>query len=248
MLGNRFAVGAIQTVFETIYPPQCLSCSEIVSQAGGLCPNCWGETHFISGLVCDKCGCPLAGESSGEAEHCDDCLKIARPWDHGRAALVYKGAGRKMVLGLKHADRTEIAKPAGIWLAGASKTLVTPTTIAVPIPLYSGRYLRRRYNQSALLAYALAKALQIDVIPDLLKRTKKTQPLDGLDRAQRFEVLDSAITATHRFRTKILGADILLVDDVMTSGATFAAATEACFAAGAKSVCIVALARVMKDA
>ena len=248
MLGNRIAAAAIQTVFETIFPPQCLSCSAIVSEVDGLCPECWRDTHFISGLVCDKCGTPLPGDETEASELCDDCLKIARPWGKGRAALVYKGAGRRLVLGLKHADRTEIANPAGKWMANSCAGLVKPTSIVAPIPLHTRRLFKRRYNQSALLAHRLAKTHQIDVIPDLLTRTKKTQPLDGLNKDQRFELLNQAIAVTPRFTGIIRDADLLLVDDVMTSGATFAAATEACFAAGANSVCIVALARVKKDA
>lgn len=248
MFGNRIAATAIQTVFETIFPPQCLACSGLVSQSGGLCPACWGETHFISGLICDKCGCQLLGDSSTTEELCDDCMKIARPWVHGRAALAYKGAGRRLILGLKHADRTEVAETAGKWMAKAASGIVTDRTVVAPIPLHFSRLFKRRYNQSALLAQAFAKEHQIAVIPDLLTRPKKTQPLDGLTKDQRFGLLQGAIGVTHRYLNRIGDADILLVDDVMTSGATFAAATEACYAAGAKSVCIVALARVMKDA
>ena len=248
MFGNRIAAAAIQTVFETIFPPQCLSCSAIVSAAGGLCPDCWRDTHFINGLICDKCGSPLPGDESDECVLCDDCIKIARPWDKGRAALVYIGAGRRLVLGLKHADRTEIANTAGRWMANSCCNIVKTTSIVAPIPLHSGRLFKRRYNQSALLAHELAKVHQIDVIPDLLTRTKKTKPLDGLSKDQRFALLSRAITVTPRFTGIIQDADVLLVDDVMTSGATFAAATEACFVAGANSVCIVALARVKKDA
>ena len=248
MLGNRIRTTAIQTVFQVIFPPQCVACSAIVSETDGLCPTCWRDTHFISGLVCDKCGTPLPGEDSDTDELCDDCIKIARPWNSGRSAVVYKGAGRKLVLGLKHADRTEVAKSAGKWMAKAGADLVSPTSLVAPIPLHNARLFKRRYNQSALLAQRFGVLHQIDVIPDLLKRTKKTQPLDGLNKDQRFELLHQAIKLTPRYYDKIRGADVILVDDVMTSGATFAAATEACFVADAKSVCIVALARVMKDA
>jgi len=248
MARNKIASTAFQTVFETIFPPQCVACNEMVAESGGLCADCWCETHFIGGLVCDKCGSPLIGEESDTPELCDDCTTVARPWGHGRAALIYKGAGRRLVLGLKHADRTEVAKPAGKWLARSGACLVTTSTIISPIPLHRSRFFKRRYNQSALLATAFAKSHQVEVVPDLLTRTKKTRSLDGLTKNERFEVLQSSIQVTDRFKTEILNRDILLVDDVMTSGATFAAATEACLAAGAKSVCILALARVVKDA
>lgn len=248
MLGNRFGQQALQTVFETIYPPQCLGCGVMVTENAGLCGACWSDTHFISGLVCHKCGLPLPGEDLGNEELCDDCLKTARPWLRGRAVLVYKGAGRKLVLRLKHADRSEIVDPAARWMARQTKDLVTSKTVVAPIPLHWRRYFRRRYNQSSLLAGSLANLLDRPCVHDLLTRTKATTSLDGKTRDERFEVLNQSISATQRNKGKIRGADILLVDDVMTSGATFAAATEACYVAGANSVCIVALARVIKDA
>lgn len=245
---NMFGASAIQTVFETVFPPQCISCQAIVEKSGGLCGSCWRDAHFISGLVCSKCGAPLPGDESDQEEWCDDCLSTPRPWDQGRAALLYKGSARRMVLGLKHADRSEICKPAARWMVQKIEPILAENTVVAPIPLHWFRYYRRRYNQSALLAREIAKLSQTDYVPDLLVRKKSTQSLDGLTKAQRFRVLNGAIVPNPRRSQQIEGADVLVVDDVMTSGATFAAATEACFASGAASVCVVALARVQKDA
>ncbi|MFO7806538.1 MAG: ComF family protein [Paracoccaceae bacterium] len=237
----------LQSVIRAIYPPQCLSCEEQTEEELGLCPACWRETAFIRGLACGSCGQPLMGESDGTVLQCDDCLTIARPWARGVAALRYEGVGRKLVLGLKHADRTDLAPALGLWLARAADAALSPDTMIVPVPLHWRRLLKRRYNQSALLAHAMGRQTGLTVVPDALIRRKATPPLEGRSRTARFETLQDAI-APHPKRGKAMqGKPVLLVDDVMTSGATFAAATEACLAAGALSVCVAALARVGKD-
>ena len=237
---------ALQGVIAAIYPPQCITCTALVSTDFGLCPDCWRETPFISGLVCCKCGTPVAGE--GQDVICDDCLQIARPWSAGRAALLYRDNARQIVLALKHGDRMELARPAGHWLAQAARPLIRPDTIVVPVPLHWWRLIRRKFNQSALLSAALARATGLDHCPDALLRRRNTGSQEGRTRDDRFANLARAIAVHPRRASRIAGRPVLIVDDVMTSGATFAAATEACLAAGAASVAVLSLARVAKDA
>ncbi|CAN0587345.1 unnamed protein product, partial [Ectocarpus sp. 12 AP-2014] len=116
----------LQMLVSLLYPPRCLGCGTLVESDFGLCPACWRDTPFIGGLVCDSCGVPLPGEGDGGRIDCDDCLKRPRPWDMGRAALLYKDTGRKLVLALKHSDRTDIADPAGGWMARAAWPIVVP--------------------------------------------------------------------------------------------------------------------------
>jgi predicted amidophosphoribosyltransferase len=213
----------------------------------GLCGACWRETAFIGGLVCDLCGLPLPGDDGGTVELCDDCLTIARPWQRGRAAVLYKGKGRDMVLALKHGDRLDLARPMGDWLARALAPLIVPGMVVAPVPLHRLRLLRRRFNQSALLARRVALLHSLDLCPDLLWRTRATESQDGRGRDDRFRNLQGAI-AVHPGRAgRIRGRSVLLVDDVMTSGATLAAATDACLASGAVRVCVAVMARVAKD-
>lgn len=215
----------------------------------GLCGPCWAKTPFIDGLCCDGCGAPLPGEDAPDAGVlCDDCMVIARPWSKGRAAMVYKDKARRLVLSLKHGDRTDLVRAVGPWMMKAATPLMTPETLVVPIPLHRFRLLRRKFNQAALLAVRVAQLADVGCCVDGLVRTKRTAPLEGHSRDQRFETLSGAIAANQKRLSQIKGRKILLVDDVMTSGATFAAATEACFAAGANDVCVLALARVVKDA
>ena len=232
---------------DTLYPPHCLACDASVSDPGTLCATCWSEVGFITGLACDACGTPLPGAAGDGPALCDDCLHTARPWSHGRAALVYGGTGRRLVLALKHGDRHDIATPAGRWLARLAAPLCRADTLVAPVPLHRGRLFRRRFNQSALLAAALARALDRPHVPDLLLRTRATRSQDGRSRAGRFANLQGAIAAHPRRAARLTGRHVLLVDDVMTSGATLAAAAEACFAAGADDVDVIALARVLRD-
>ncbi len=236
----------LQAVVRLIYPPQCVACGETVASDFGLCGPCWRDTGFITGTVCDLCGLPLPGE--GEAAICDDCLMIGRPWQQGRAVFLYKETGRKLVLGLKHADRIDLARPAGDWLHRAVKPMLQPGMIVAPVPLHWWRLFTRRYNQSALMSGRLAKLAGLAHCPDLLQRIRPTGTQEGRNREARFGNLSGAIRVHIGRADRVKGAHVLLVDDVMTSGATLTACTEACLAAGAAHVSVCVLARVAKDA
>jgi predicted amidophosphoribosyltransferase len=238
----------IQTALRLIFPPRCLGCGAMVDSDFGLCGPCWRGTPFIGGLCCDSCGVPLPGEAGDAIEHCDDCQSIARPWSRGRAALLYRDNGRKMVLALKHGDRHEIARPAALWLARAARTILQENMLVAPVPLHWTRMLKRRFNQAALLAQAFAKEVELPYCPDLLQRPLRTASLEGLGRDQRFSTVTAAIRIHPGRQHRIVGRQVLLIDDVMTSGATLAASSEACLAAGAADVSVLVLARVAKDA
>jgi ComF family protein len=237
----------LQAALQVLYPPQCISCGASVTSDFGLCADCWRETPFIAGLVCDHCGVPLPGPDLGETVHCDDCMTIARPWGQGRAALGYRDNGRRLVLALKHGDRMDLARPASGWMLKAARPILQPETLVVPVPLHWFRLVRRRYNQAALLSRAIAKGAGLDHCPDAVIRRRSTGSQEGKTRDARFANLVGAFVVPKRREAVVEDRDILLVDDVMTSGATFAAATEALFAAGARSVDVLCLARVAKD-
>lgn len=241
-------MGALQSVIAAVYPPQCVSCGDATESDFGLCGPCWRDTGFIGGLTCDQCGTPLPGSDRGEQVLCDDCLRIARPWGHGRAVFLYQGNGRKLVLALKHGDRTDLARALGDWMARTARPLLRADTLIVPVPLHWTRLLTRRYNQSALLAQRLGVVLGLPVCPDALLRRRRTATLDGKSRDDRFAALQGALAPHPRRLARVRGRAVLLVDDVMTSGATLAAGTEALKRAGAREVSVLALARVTKDA
>ena len=238
----------LQAALHVLYPPQCISCAALVTTDFGLCGDCWRETPFIAGLVCDRCGVPLPGGDAGEVAVCDDCMTQARPWGQGRSALLYRDNGRSLVLALKHGDRMDLARPAGGWLMQAARPVIRPGMLVVPVPLHWFRLFRRKYNQAALLSKTLAGLAGLDHSADALVRKRTTGTQEGRTRDGRFANMADAFRVPKPRAMLVEGREILLVDDVMTSGATFAAATEALFAAGARSVDVVSLARVAKDA
>jgi ComF family protein len=230
--------GAIRLV----YPDQCVSCGALVEGAHGLCPVCWADTPFVRGLACDACGQPVLGDRADGVAICDDCLEMPRPWDKGRAALLYEGAARRMILRLKHGDRTDLARPAARWLAEAGRDILVPETLLIPVPVHWTRLFARRYNQAAELARALSSLSGLDLAHDALIRNRKTPAQDGLGIDSRFANTEHAIRATR----PLTGRAVVLIDDVMTSGATLTAASQACLAAGATRVSVLVLARVAK--
>lgn len=236
----------LHAILQVVFPHRCVGCGHTVAEPSGFCGPCWREAEFITGAACAGCGAPLPGEETDPAAlRCDDCLTRPRPWHAGVAALVYAGTGRRFVLGLKHGDRTDLAPVAGRWLARVAGPLIRPDTVIAPVPLHRLRLLRRRYNQSALLARALARQTGASLCPDLLDRPRATPALEGADRDTRFARLDGAIRVTPRHAKHIAGRRVLIVDDVMTSGATLEAAALACHAAGSGEVSIAVLARAL---
>lgn len=200
---------------------------------------------FVTGLACDQCGLPLPGqEAPGSRILCDDCLRIPRPWIRGRAVATYGGNARRMILQLKHADRLDLARPLGDWMARAAADILDPGMIVAPVPLHWLRLLRRRANQSALLSARLAHVAALDHIPDLLIRSRHTPSQEGRGREARFRNLADALRPHPRRIAQAQGRHILLVDDVMTAGATLAAGAQALLAAGVAQVSVVVVARV----
>ena len=226
---GRHAGRIVAGLRDMLYPNRCLTCEARVEDRGGLCPDCWRDTPFISGAACGLCGVPLPGADDGPA-HCDECLTLARPWDEGRAALRYAGGGRRIALAFKHGDRTEMAPALAAWMHRRARDLIGPETVLVPVPLHRWRLLRRRYNQSALLA---------------LERVRHTPSQDHRGVSDRFANLAGAIRLAAA--ADLAGRHVALVDDVMTSGATMAACADALRRGGAARITALVLARVAKD-
>ena len=238
----------MQSALSVLYPPHCVSCGEPIEDTHGLCGKCWAETPFVTGHVCDRCGVPLLGEDDGQGDLCDECLTIARPWTRGRAALIYSENARRLVILLKYHDRLDLVPPAAGWMARAAREIVARDALVVPVPAHWTRIFRRRYNQAAELARALGRELRLEVAPTALIRPNRTETQEGKGRDARFANMQGAIRPHPRRGAALAGRHVLLVDDVMTSGATMAAAAEACLEAGAAEVDTLVLARAMKDA
>ncbi|MFD1882692.1 double zinc ribbon domain-containing protein [Paracoccus pacificus] len=239
-----------------LYPPQCLGCGATVDHEGGLCGDCWRETRFIREDCCDLCGVglpapgdvddPGGGVAADQRLLCDDCVILSRPWVRGRAALDYSGGGRRLVLALKHGDRPDLAPALGQWLASAAQPLARPGMIVAPIPIPARRLLRRKYNQSALLAATVARQLGLEHRPGLLQRLRHTPAQDHRDLHERFDNQADAI-GVRGPAGDLAGRPVMIVDDVMASGATMTAAATALHAAGAGPIVTAVLARAAKN-
>ena len=232
-----------RALLEALYPTTCMMCEARVEEEGTLCAACWADASFLSGACCDLCGRGLPGAADGPSR-CDECLAVGRPWDEGRAALVYAGTGRRLVLALKRGDRTELARGAGRWMHARARDLLTPETLVAPVPIHRWRLLRRRYNQSALLAADIARRAGAVYAPEALRRHRSTPSQEKRSFADRRANVADAISVTPG--AAVAGRHVAVVDDVMTSGATLEACGEALRAAGAARVTVLILARVAR--
>lgn len=172
----------------------------------------------------------------------------ARPWSRGRAVFAFSENGRRIVTALKYNDRVELARPAGTWLAAQAAPLISAETLIVPVPLHWMRLLKRRYNQAAELAKWTGKVLALPVLPDALVRVKATPALYTLSSEERIAAMADVIRPHPKQGRQLRGKPVLLVDDVMTTGATLSACARALKTAGAVDVCVLVLARAAKDA
>ncbi|MEO1239942.1 MAG: ComF family protein [Pseudomonadota bacterium] len=160
--------------------------------------------------------------------------------------MEYQGQARSLILRLKHSDRTDLARPLAAWLADRLRGRLPSETVVVPVPSHPIRLIQRRYNQSALIARGVAQNLGLRLEVDALLRVRATPKLDGMTAVERFAKLDGAIKAHPKRVHRIASRPVLLLDDVMTSGATLHAATLALNSAGITDVSVAVLARVMK--
>ena len=233
----RLFQGAIGLVF----PIRCALCDAPTVDVDALCADCAGTTTFLQGLCCDLCGAPLPGESSF-AERCDDCMSLARPWSRGKSAILYAGAGRRLVLKLKHADRPDLARLASRWIVDVGSDALSGRLL-VPVPVHWSRRISRRYNQSAELSRWIAKRAGQDYAPLGLTRLRSTQSQDRKTVEQRFQNVEGSIEGDE---ATLKNERVCLVDDVMTSGATLSTCARAALDAGAKDISVLVLARVTK--
>jgi ComF family protein len=239
---------SVGRAIDAVLPPRCLECGGQVDAAGALCPACWQRMEFLGPPCCACCGLPFEVEMAAGAL-CGACIAEPPGFERARAVFRYDDASRGLVLRFKHADRTDSAPAFGRWLARAGAEMLAEADLIAPVPMHWFRLFLRRYNQAALLANALADAggCRAAVVPDLLVRRRWT-PIQGkLGRQARHDNVRGAIAVRPACRSRVRGKQVLMVDDVMTTGATASACARALLRAGASAVDVLTLARVVRD-
>ena len=218
----------LRPLLNLVYPPRCPACGVALAVQGGLCVDCWGKLEA-----------PENGPHAAREDAASAGAQIIAPF-------VYNDISRDLVLGLKHGGKVSLASLMGQMMAAKlDEADADERPLLVPVPLHWMRLWKRGYNQAALLAQEIAKAGKGELCVDALERQKRTPSLGGLNKTQRRKALEGAITVRRSQAVTVHGRDVLLVDDVYTSGATSSACVDALIERGAKSVRIVCFARVL---
>jgi ComF family protein len=236
-----------RTLLDAVLPPLCLGCGEIVGETGTLCATCWSKQAFLGPPHCARCAWPFPADAdAGPDALCGACLAHPPRYRRARAVLVYDQPSRALVLPFKHGDRTDMAAAYAAWMVRAGAELLAETDLIAPVPLHWRRLFTRRYNQAVLLAKGIAKRSGKALAPDLLRRVRWTGSQAGLRATERRDNVRRAFAVHPRWADRIDGKSVLLVDDVLTTGATVEACALALRRAGASHVDVLTLARVVR--
>ncbi len=215
------------------------------AQSSGLSAEAWTKVAFIAEPLCDGCGAPFEYDPG---ERCAACLARPRAFARARAAVLYDDASRDLILQFKHADRTDLARLLSGWVSRAADDLLAEADAVAPVPLHRSRLLARRYNQAAEIARPLARRHGLSFLPDTLVRSKRTESQAGKSGSGRRRNVAGAFAVPPGRRKRVEGRRILLIDDVLTTGATAEACARALLAAGASAVDLAVVARVREAA
>ena len=234
---------ALAACADLIMPPCCLVCRSPLSEHHLLCAPCWSEVSFIRPPLCDVLGIPLPFDTGGKTISAAAAARQP-PYDHARAVAHYSGAMRTLVHQFKYADRHDARALFGRWLAESGRDLLPGIDLIVPVPLARLRLLTRRFNQAAILAQELSRRTGLPVAAHVLRRTRATPSQVGLTHDQRRRNVAGAFRVPKNRRAAVIGRRVLLIDDVITTGATVEACARSLERAGAAGVDVLALAMV----
>jgi len=238
--------GLAQAVLDTLYPPTCLACRAATDAHGALCSECWRAMRFIERPFCERLGTPFE-QDLGAALLSPQAVADPPVFARARAVARFEdGPARKLVHRLKYSDRAELAHPMARWMARAGADVLSGADLLVPVPLHPLRLWRRRFNQAAALAREISRTSGHPCDLGALKRVKATTSQVGLSRAQRADNVQGAFRVAEG--AAVRGRNIVLVDDVLTSGATANAASRVLLRAGAAQVDVLVFARVVAGA
>lgn len=234
-----------RVAMDIAFPPACLACRRATLTAGSLCAECWAATRFIEKPYCERLGTPFAVDLGQEGLLSPEAVSDPPVYERARAVARFEdGPVRILIHRLKYYDRLELAEPLGAWMARAGGDILLDADLLVPVPLHRSRLRSRQFNQSNALAAAVSRRCGISVDPFVLERVKNTASQVGLSRSQRAINLQGAFRVPDAMVPRIASRAVVLVDDVLTSGATVNAAARALLRAGATRVDVLVFARV----
>jgi ComF family protein len=231
---------------DTALPPLCPSCRDLVTD-NGLCPACWSKLAFIVPPYCPRLGIPFAYDP-GPGILSMQAIADPPAYQRARAAVRYDDVARKLVQAFKYGDRLDLSPLLGRWMSRAGQDLFAGADALVPVPLHWRRLWARRFNQSAALAEAISRESGIAVAHAPLRRVKATAQQVGLSRAERATNVQGAFRVAPSAKDDVTGRRLILIDDVLTSGATSDACARALLRAGAAQVDVLVFARVVDGA
>jgi|SRR5579883_2370096 len=241
---SRAALSGLCYSADLILPPACVSCSSLVTYHNLLCPRCWSRVQLITPPICDRLGIPLPGYE-GSGPHISPQAIVKQPiFCRARAAGHYSGVLRRLILRFKFEDRHEPIPLFVRLMQEAGRSLLGEADFLIPVPLHRLRLLQRRFNQSAVLATRLGHATGVDAQVTALKRIRRTTPQVGLTQENREANVANAFSVARVKRKFLRGKRVILIDDVITTGATANACAAALLDAGAAAVDVLAVAIV----
>jgi ComF family protein len=245
MAPARTAAGAaLRFALDFGLPPLCPACRGLVGDDGGLCAACWSKLSFIAPPFCQRLGTPF-GYDPGPDVLSTEAVTNPPPFGRARAAVRYDDIASALVHALKYGDRLDLAPTMGRWMARAGRELTENADALVPVPLHWRRLWARRFNQAAALAAVVAQSSGVPVLDDALKRLRATPQQVGLTRTNRATNVQGAFAVPDARRQAVAGKRLVLIDDVLTSGATAETCTRALLRAGAAQVDVLVFARVV---
>ncbi len=244
---GRLARTTARVVLDLALPPTCIACRTIVSTSGSLCGACWSRLVLVERPFCERLGTPFPFEA-GEGRLSPAAVMEPPAYDRARAAAVFGEVSQDLVHGLKYGDRLDLAVPMARMMVRAGGELLAQADLLVPVPLHRFRLWRRRFNQAAMLARAISRASGVAVQTDALVRIRATASQVSLSRAERRANVAGAFAVPERKSCEIAGRRIILVDDVLTTGATLDACARVLRRAGASGVDVLTFARVVDPA
>jgi ComF family protein len=237
---------ALRRVLDLALPPLCAACREPV-EGRGLCPACWSKLSFITRPYCERLGTPFVYDP-GPGILSMEAIADPPAYNRARAAVRFDEISRALVHALKYGDRLDLAPMMGRWIGQAGRELLAEADALVPVPLHWRRLWARRFNQSAMLAAAVSRQTGVPIAAGALKRVKPTAQQVGLSRTERAANVQGAFRVPGDGKAGVTGRRLVLIDDVLTSGATVDGCARALLRAGAANVDVLVFARVAEPA